>query len=338
MRRLLIRLARSDRGNFAVIAALALVPVAGLAGLGVDYSQAYSARTTLQGEADAIAIAVASEGPGAASRFYEAMRAEAAGRVALGTASFQGAWVSPTDYRVVATAKVPRTLSRLIPVGSGEIDVSTESLARYMGARLVYKTPQSMILDPDAWDYNEINAYCFNAETGGSNKAEGRSKRVAIADNEKGTRKVDGHDVPLPQCAPGEVLSFELRNIIEGKHRPGNKDNPSNVRNYYLDASRDSEDRDSYTLEGKGTGPKTEMLETILCTSLEVCVEEPAGIIPVGSNRAPRKNTSPCKPGHFMYYGWEDRPNGDRDFNDIRIVIECPQLVKVGEESVRLLR
>jgi hypothetical protein len=53
-----------------------------------------------------------------------------------------------------------------------------------------------------------------------------------------------------------------------------------------------------------------------------------------------------------MYYGWEDRPPGvagpsgnwthiawtDRDFDDIRVIMECPQYDDQGERFVRLIR
>jgi hypothetical protein len=43
-----------------------------------------------------------------------------------------------------------------------------------------------------------------------------------------------------------------------------------------------------------------------------------------------------------MYYGWEDRPPGlgwtDRDYNDIRVVIECPVSESTGEFLVRLIK
>jgi len=326
MRRLLRNFALNQAGNFAIITALTLVPVAGMAGLGLDFSQAYSARTTLQGEADAIAIAVASEGPGTKSRFYDAMTAQASQRVATGQAQFTGRWISPVDYQVDATTKVPRTLSRLIPVGSSAIDVSTISVARYTGSRLVYKEPETMNLDPDAWDYNKVNAYCFDPILGGQNKAAGRSKFVTIADNEKGKT---GN--AMPQCASGEVLSFQLYNVIEGKYRPANKNKAANINNYYTDTTRDGSNNDTMHLDA-------EILETILCSNLSECREKPlGGIIPVGFNRKPLKNTKPCAPGKYMYYGWEDRPNGDRDFNDIRIIIGCPTTEKVGDEHVRLL-
>jgi len=325
MRKLLTRLARSESGNFTLITALSLVPVIGMAGLGVDYAQAYSVWATLQGEADAIAIAVGSEGPDATSRFYGMMTAAAANRVTLGTAQFTGKWTSRTDYEVTATANVPRSFSRLIPVGDATIPVSTKSVARYTGEKLVYKQPELLFLDPDAWDYNQINAYCFDPEKGRTNKAAGRSNSVTIANN-IGTKYTD----PVPQCETGQILSFELYNIIEGKQYPRNRTDTSKMNRYYTDTTRDSSGRDTYNLGYN-------LLETILCNTLSECKSKPSGIIPTGSNRTPLRNTLSCEAGKYMYYGWEDRPNGDKDFNDIRIILGCPAKEKAGDESVRLI-
>jgi len=65
-------------------------------------------------------------------------------------------------------------------------------------------------------------------------------------------------------------------------------------------------------------------------------------VIPEGKNREPQKAKQSCQPGKFMYYGWEDRPPGlgwtDQDYNDIRIIIECPESVATGEFVVRLIK
>ncbi len=326
MHGLLKRFARCHRGNFAIITAVSIIPVMGMAGLGVDYSQAYATQATLQGEADAIALAVASEGPGAKSRFYDAMTATAGSRVTLAKAKFVGTWTSATEYEVTATADVPRTLSRLIPVGGSSIAVAAKSLARYTGAKLVYKQPETLFLDPLAWDYNKVNAYCYNAAIGAKDKSAARTQSVTIADNDSGQ-----YSSTVPQCKDGETLSFELYNIVWGKHVPKNKSDPSKVNRYFTDTTKDKNGGDVYNLSA-------DLLETILCPNLNACREKPLGIIPVGTGRTPLKNTLPCEKGKYTYYGWEDTPNGDRDYNDIRIIIGCPVWEKAGDENVRLVK
>ena len=52
---------RSERGNVAIIFAMSLLPMIGMIGLGIDLARALTARSTLQGAADAGALAAATE-------------------------------------------------------------------------------------------------------------------------------------------------------------------------------------------------------------------------------------------------------------------------------------
>lgn len=56
---MLTRFGKSRSGNFAAIAALAILPMVATAGLAVDYSVAMSAKNSLQSAADAGALAAA---------------------------------------------------------------------------------------------------------------------------------------------------------------------------------------------------------------------------------------------------------------------------------------
>ena len=78
MRRLLRRLVWDASGNFAMMAGLLMLPVAGSAGLAIDLTNAMSLKAELQGAADAAAVgAVADESPGV----HEAALMTANGRV-----------------------------------------------------------------------------------------------------------------------------------------------------------------------------------------------------------------------------------------------------------------
>ena len=57
----LARLARSERGNVAIIFAMCLLPMIGMIGIGVDVARTLAVRTALQGAADAAALAAATE-------------------------------------------------------------------------------------------------------------------------------------------------------------------------------------------------------------------------------------------------------------------------------------
>ncbi len=49
----------------------------------------------------------------------------------------------------------------------------------------------------------------------------------------------------------------------------------------------------------------------------------------------------PCLPGKYMYFGWEDRPPGygwtDGDYDDIRVIVECPKVSTTTTTVVRLI-
>ncbi len=56
------RFVRNEKGNFAIIAALAAIPFAGLAGLALDYSRMASTKDRLQASVDAAIVAAAASG------------------------------------------------------------------------------------------------------------------------------------------------------------------------------------------------------------------------------------------------------------------------------------
>src|ERR1700730_4764469 len=58
MLRLLDRLRRDQRGNIAVIFAIALLPLIGFMGAAIDYSRANNARTAMQSALDSVAVMV----------------------------------------------------------------------------------------------------------------------------------------------------------------------------------------------------------------------------------------------------------------------------------------
>jgi hypothetical protein len=84
------------------------------------------------------------------------------------------------------------------------------------------------------------------------------------------------------------------------------------------------------------------LVETVLCNNRNQCrPRSQGGIIREGPGRTPQRANLGCSAGKFFYYGWEDRPpeqgGSDRDYNDIRIVIECPEMTVVGGEQVTLI-
>jgi Flp pilus assembly protein TadG len=93
------------------------------------------------------------------------------------------------------------------------------------------------------------------------------------------------------------------------------------------------------------------MMETFVCDSQAACTPGGAGSIIPSQNSAPynmpknrksNQSSLKCAPGKFMYIGWEDRPflpktnapdysdaNSyqwtDSDYDDIRLVVSCPE-------------
>jgi hypothetical protein len=120
---------------------------------------------------------------------------------------------------------------------------------------------------------------------------------------------------------------------------------------WYTDARLDAGGQEQHG----GTSPH--QLETVLCEDPQCAQPLNGGTIP-GNNqrhRIPQKAQG-CSPGKYMYFGWEDRPprnqggdgsgaphpvgtsdpGGDRDYDDIRLIMSCPSVDK-DEVLVRLL-
>ncbi len=186
----------------------------------------------------------------------------------------------------------------------------------------------------------------------------GRSDFVLIADN-------GGSVIPLtmPTCKEGESISYMLYNSRN------NRASPSKWKNTYAtcgtalsqtgkacymwftDAKADANGVERHA----GTSPY--QLETILCDDANCTQPQTGATIPGNNqkNRIPQVGQA-CQPGKFMYFGWEDRPpqnqggngagspyaagvndpGGDRDYDDIRLIMSCP-VVEKDTLEVRLI-
>jgi Flp pilus assembly protein TadG len=234
-----------------------------------------------------------------------------------------------------------------------------------------YQPPESDWLDPEAGDYNEIYAYCFDTLGGGS-PSERRSKMTLVSNNlPQGTDIValsggvitqnppnPPNSLVWPVCnARGQTLSFRLRNIRHVKSNPVLWGNPSATIsgrqpgrpefNYYTDTVL-VDNVEQFDLQGFN------ILETVLCDTAAECGPGPESIIPRGRNRALTRlrEPSPCQPGRYMYFGFEDRPPDqpgpnaswldpawtDSDYDDIRIIMRCPASGRLGDARVRLVK
>lgn len=343
-----------QRGTVMVMVAIGMVALLGIAGLAIDASHLYVVRTKLQGAADAAALAASAELPQQATAMSRAlsyagknMSAESSGVILVQGDVSIGHWevssrvfseaeeAPPNAVRVVTRRAVsngnPAPTFFMRVFGYRTADVIAEAIAIAI-PQLIYKEPHLTQLDPEAADYNRLSVYCFDAEAKDSGGSDGRSQMTVVADN-GGT----SYSFTMPRCEPGEVLSYKLENVRQARSDPDKWNDPNQQRYLYHSDTRIVDGVETYDLGGY------DILETVLCDSLEVCTPvDQGGIIPTGKNRTPERATQSCVPGKLMYYGWEDRPPGlgwtDQDYDDIRVIIECPTPETEGKKIVRLVR
>jgi Putative Flp pilus-assembly TadE/G-like len=128
--------------------------------------------------------------------------------------------------------------------------------------------------------------------------------------------------------------------------------------NYYTDTKiNPTNNAQTYQFEGSqlGYNGAINMIETVVCDTREQCTPgAPGNMVPAGKQRTPQVSNQACAPGKVMYIGWEDRPvipnrttseyntwgSGywtDADYDDIRIVVNCP-VTTPGSNEVKLTR
>ncbi|MCC5982413.1 MAG: hypothetical protein JJU26_11920 [Oceanicaulis sp.] len=361
------QLVTEKTGNVAMVFALSLVPIFGLAGMGVDTARLVQVRSALQAEADATALNGAVGGPqGNYTAQISAMNERVMssfGNAGLSDLNINGSW-SGLNFRVDANARVNTVLVHAVPGISDNVRVSVRATARLHQPLQQYEVPEVTWLDPDAGDYNRLYVYCFDPDpNSGKTLEERRTQRTPLQDNNGRNFLHEGFS--WPRCERGETISFELYNVRFSRTSPQRAENPAGPpETFGLDtgswchANHNQRCRyryftDTVLVNGveRHTGLDFDILETVLCDTREQCSPGPESIIPTGTNRTPQKDTIGCTPGKYMYYGWEDRPPGvpggtanwtypgwtDRDYDDIRIVVQCPDYDHAGERYVRLV-
>jgi Flp pilus assembly protein TadG len=281
--------------------------------------------------------------------------------------AFTGRWLNGTDFEVTATAKMDKGLSKILTPSSADMNISARAVARVVEQRnLVAFRPAVASLDFEAGDYNRMYVYCFNrSRKNDPDKGRRAETMTAISDNGGTT-----YAYSMPQCdAETETLSYRLYNVRMARTNPGLWDAGSAERfNHYSDTrlthagdgdigvAKYNFSRGDYTnLSGVKSdfslGPQDGIMETKLCDTLAECKpKSQGGILPEGRNRKPNEESKACAPGKFMYYGMEDRPaykNGpppgidgwtDRDYDDIRLVVECPRIPPEPTATLKLIQ
>jgi Putative Flp pilus-assembly TadE/G-like len=362
--------ARNERGNVGIMFAMSLIPMLGAAGAAIDYSRASNGQSVLQSNADSAALAVVGSVAGgndsAAAIHLANARTIAMGRFPTGEVSnivFTGQWLNTKDYEVTATGKIRLALAKVIPGSGTESVFTSKAVGRVVTTRTVTSPkPAVASLDYEAGDYNRIYAYCYD-KTKKTEPSKGRTKMTAISDN-GGTNYV----YSMPVCDEGETISYRLYNVRGQRTSPSNWDSVNTERfNHYTDTelSKDKPgvpdgvaaydftrgDRNNYGVQTDFPVTMTDgLLENVLCDTLAECKpDHQGGIIKTGTDRNPKREKKACSPGKFMYYGWEDRPaystyrDGvdnwtDKDYDDIRVIVECPSTTVTVGKKIQLIK
>ncbi|HEY8564417.1 MAG TPA: pilus assembly protein TadG-related protein [Beijerinckiaceae bacterium] len=372
----MLRFWRDVRGTTAVLFGLAMLPLLGLTGVAVDYSRATNLHGFLQTASDAAAIgAAAAEDPEGSNRALGGARSVIAthtGARALQNVNVLGKWLTAVDYEVTIQGRMDATIMQAVPFLPKTMDLKVVSVARVTQPLMTAAAPRISQLDPEAGDYNQLSVYCFdaskkdranngngnsgngngngngnsrngnngngNGNSGNSNgqansgsDEKGRSQMTPIADNGGTT-----YTFRMPTCGEGETLSYKLKNVRGARTRPSMwNDSTVEQYEYFTDTTVVG------AVQKQNTG--VDILETAICDTFESCKPiSRGGVLPEGRERTPQQTEKACEPGKFLYMGWEDRPPGrgwtDRDYDDIRIVMECPRFERSGTKQVRLIK
>lgn len=345
------RLWRDERGGIAILVALALPVLLGVGALGVDVVSLQFAKTRMQTAVDAAALAGAQALGDQATARRTAVDFAAAnvptnygvvtqdadvefGAYDPATRTFVASNVNVNALRVTARREpergnaAPRFLSRIWGAQGATIRVQA------IAARLIttsYSAPELFDLAPEAGDYNEVYAYCF--DPAGSGAAESRRTQMTLV-----ARNIAP---PVrfvwPTCAAGQTLSFRLRNVRDSKREAQlGRPLPGAQFNHFSDTVM-VDGREVFDFAGRA------ILETMRCDTQAECRQtRVGGVVPAGPGRTPNRETRLCVPGKFMYFGWEDRPPGlgwtDQDYDDIVFVLRCPTGLSVAYGATRLVR
>ncbi len=371
----LAALLRDRRGASAMSFVLLLPLMLSGVAMATDYSNYRLVQTRLQAAADAAALSAVSD----LKATSDQMASKAKGIIAdniptdYGTVTKDsditvGSYSAATGFvaggggaainavRVVAVRAdshanaVPRIFS--VFLSDDDMSISATAIAA-RPSNVFYEPPEVKKLDSDAWDFNELYAYCYQYDTNSGSVASRRTQETLISNNSRPnvdvTTAFGGYinkpvDKAWPNCAAkGQSLSFRLRNIREANQNNSKiKTNPE--YNYYTDTVITD------GAEVRSGTDKFQILETKLCDSASKC--DPQGLDSIvkplwATNGDPDIETKACEPGKYMYFGWEDRPprdaNGnaiggsDKDYNDITIQMRCPKNGKLGDNAPRLV-
>lgn len=348
----LSRLGHDRRGNVAVIFGISVIPVFGLAGGAVDFSQATRDMAGLQAAFDAASIAGVRQA--ALGSAVVTLTAQNYLNANLPT-RLKTYPISVTTSDGGKTLRISTNSATMQTTFLGIIGMKTMNIVAKSTATsstfdtITSKKPVTAQLDPEAGDYNRMYVYCYD-DARRNQSDRGRSQMTAIADNAGTT-----YNFNMPACKPTETFSYRLYNVRNARTQPSLWDTAlpgTLIANNAADWADPWSNNRSYNYYSDtrlvGGVPVNQfdnnvpILETIICDTLAQCKNKSAGgIIPTGTGRTPLQATKACSPGKYIYFGWEDRPPGygwtDSDYDDIRVIVECPSTTTTSTTVVRLV-
>lgn len=353
-----------EGGNATLLFGLSVLPVFLLVGAAVDYNRTIGFREYARASADSAALALATAdtpGDGAALLKGVEDRIKAKYGATAQNVTVTGGWSGTTStYSVQVAGDVQAFLLPAVPgLNKQSLPVKIEIKVERIPAKYETQAPTMSQLSPEAADYNRVYMYCYNPDR--KNETDkGRRGMTAIADN--GDPGLDYSRNVQPSCTEGELVSYKLRNVRDARATRSKWDPTSSsdsgyysrqdVYEYYTDTTMD---RGTRVLKNNLTGGKINasgtvtsavdttrypLLETILCDNLNECKSrDQGGKLPNrATGRTAQTATGGCSEGKYMYYGYEDRPGGDQDYDDIRLVISCPKEIKISDKQVHLTK
>ncbi|TNC05448.1 hypothetical protein FF100_35655 [Methylobacterium terricola] len=352
------KMAFDEGGAIAPLFGILLIPLIGMLGAAVDFGSAMRIRAIEQTVSDQTALLVAdAETPAAASERFDFARQELVRK--LGARSDQGGfqisgrWLDGANYRLTISTSMKTSFVHLLPGTSRAMDVGVSTTVIRVAPTYETKPPALSQLSPEAADYNRLYFYCYSSSPERQKEADaGRRGITPIADN--ATPATNYASQALPTCGQNEAPSTMLRNVRNARTSPGKWDDKhQEVYEYYTDVVIDTGSR-AQTMNMKGfrvtNGTvrtavdmrNNPIVETIVCDSLSACrSRSDGGVLPNSHvTHDPATASVGCEEGKYMYYGWEDRPpnaGSDRDYDDIRLLMSCPKLVKVSDKKIRIV-
>lgn len=339
---------RDRGGNVAVIFSFALLPLLGVVGGAIDFHRASHDTAGLQAAFDAAALAGARQAAQGSAAVQTAARNHLNGTIASELAHYPAS-ITVTDdgktVRIATRSTMPTAFLGVIGMKTLGIVASSTATSTTIET-ITSKKPITAQLDPEAGDYNRMYVYCYD-DSRRNQSDRGRSQMTAIADN-AGTR----YTFDMPACKANETFSYRLYNVRNARNaswlwdtaQPGTLV-PNNTADPWSDHLSYNYYSDTRLVSGVPVHQfenNVPILETVICDTLAQCRNKSqGGIIPTGTNRTPQQANKACAPGKFIYFGWEDRPPGygwtDSDYDDIRVVVECPSATTTSKVVVRLV-